>query len=119
MSSPALPFAAYLFLSLHCFCSLPICPSSSSAMTVDLEKQHLHNASQANSVEDGHSNNGYPLAPTKSRNSQHGVHKKHTLANKPDGVDEAVWMEEVSVEGIQERKVRPFFPFSCSPRALR
>ncbi|BGP12279.1 hypothetical protein JCM10213v2_000192 [Rhodosporidiobolus nylandii] len=66
-------------------------------MSYDPEKQRQHNATGA-SME-----NGYPLAPTKSRNSQHGL--KHTLSNKPDDVSERIWLEESSVTGIKERKV--------------
>ncbi|GAA5923456.1 uncharacterized protein JCM15063_003652 [Sporobolomyces koalae] len=44
-----------------------------------------------------------PLAPTKSRSSYKGG--PHTLDNKPDDVDAAIWMEEVSVVGVQERKL--------------
>ncbi|GAA5899061.1 hypothetical protein JCM6882_004604 [Rhodosporidiobolus microsporus] len=72
----------------------------------DLEKQQAY-GSQAHSAAASNEEanvNGFPLAPTKSRNSQHGV-KKHTLANKPHDVDEAVWMEEVSVAGLKERKL--------------
>lgn len=55
-----------------------------------------------------HSTQSQPLAPTKSRSSF-----IHTLDNKPDDVDAAIWMEEVSVVGVQERKVSR----SCVPRA--
>ncbi|GAA5980482.1 hypothetical protein JCM5350_001516 [Sporobolomyces pararoseus] len=45
-----------------------------------------------------------PLAPTKSRSSwKEG--EPHTLKNKLDDVDAAIWMEEVSVVGVQERKL--------------
>ncbi|GAA5835032.1 hypothetical protein JCM3766R1_002077 [Sporobolomyces carnicolor] len=47
-----------------------------------------------------HSTQSQPLAPTKSRSSF-----IHTLDNKPDDVDAAIWMEEVSVVGVQERKL--------------
>ncbi|GAA5836212.1 hypothetical protein JCM11251_007395 [Rhodosporidiobolus azoricus] len=73
----------------------------------DLEKQHAYDASGANSVDEGRNarSNGFPLAPTKSRSSQHGFHEKHTLANKPDGVDEAVWLDDASEANIKERKL--------------
>lgn len=54
-----------------------------------------------------HSTQSQPLAPTKSRSSFKD--EPHTLANKPDDVDAAIWMEEVSVVGVQERKVSNLF----------
>jgi len=46
---------------------------------------------------------GQPLAPTKSRMSF--KNEPHTLENKPDDVDAAIWLEEVTVVGVQERKL--------------
>ncbi|GAA6010241.1 hypothetical protein JCM10207_005683 [Rhodosporidiobolus poonsookiae] len=63
-------------------------------MSYNPEKNEQHSAES--------SAKGYPLAPTKSRNSQHG---ERTLANKPDGVDAAVWLETSSVAGVKERKL--------------
>lgn len=51
---------------------------------------------------------GQPLAPTKSRMSF--KNEPHTLENKPDDVDAAIWLEEVTVVGVQERKVS-LYPF--------
>ncbi|GAA5975066.1 hypothetical protein JCM11641_000017 [Rhodosporidiobolus odoratus] len=64
-------------------------------MTRDAEK-----AAYGSTVPSEDSRGGV-LAPSISRSSQH----KHTLANKPDDVDERIWMEEASVAGIKERKL--------------
>lgn len=69
-----------------------------SDMSTTAEKQHdWHNDSSQSSQ-----TNPYPLAPTRSRNSQHGVGKHpHTKEGEQALYD----AEVVSVTGIQERKV--------------
>ncbi|GAA5858262.1 hypothetical protein JCM8547_004625 [Rhodosporidiobolus lusitaniae] len=64
-------------------------------MTDTPEKQHQWQSTEAPS------SNGYPLAPSKSRNSQHG-HDKHRKAGDEEAYIEA---EAVSVTGIKERKL--------------
>ncbi|GAA6061996.1 hypothetical protein JCM10212_004274 [Sporobolomyces blumeae] len=64
-------------------------------MPTDLETPAYGNEKAAN----GHHQ---PLAPSKSRSS---FNEPHTLENKPDDVDAAIWLEEVSVVGVQERKL--------------
>lgn len=51
------------------------------------------------------------LAPTKSRLSFKNENEPHTLENKPDDVDAAIWLEEVTVVGVQERKVSLSIPY--------
>ncbi|GAA6046556.1 hypothetical protein JCM3770_006207 [Rhodotorula araucariae] len=63
----------------------------------DLEKQQRLDGSRGSSVD------GTSPGPSRPPSWHRG--DKHTLANKPDDVDEAVWLEEVSVTGIQERKL--------------
>lgn len=63
----------------------------------DLEKQpSRHSTRSAGAVA--------PLAPVKSRDWI--PVNKRTLENKPSDVDPVIWLEESSVIGIKERKVR-------------